>query len=330
MAFDSLTPSVSVIIPVFNTAQYLDRCLDSVLGQTLSDLEVICVDDCSTDNSLDILQRRSVQDPRIRIMSKERNAGVSATRNLGLEAARGEYIYFMDSDDWIAPRYLEELHGIAIEKNLNVVINVKFEEEFTIPVSSARRSKDAGGVQVVSGWYPPDKVANTFLCVVWMRLYRRKFLLDNAISFPEELSASEDYYFTRLSEMVNGPVWLFSGQTYYHLRRPGSLSTLNDFDNMIAARMVFRELRQRQIDLAGLKLFYTGDLSINSEERFLFTRAFFEEIEPFVKHKPEVFNELDRFCIETVLTCSDWKDYINRYNPKMTVNFVLKHVRRQR
>ena len=106
---------ISVIIPVFNTEQYLDRCLDSVLGQDLEDLEVICVDDVSTDGSAALIQRRARKDSRLRYIRQEVNAGPGQARNRGIDAATGRYVYFLDSDDWIEPDLLSRMLRMADE-----------------------------------------------------------------------------------------------------------------------------------------------------------------------------------------------------------------------
>lgn len=112
---------VSVIIPVYNTELYLDECLESIIGQTLSDIEVICVNDGSTDKSKDILQRYANEYKNVIVISQE-NAGLSQTRNVGLKNASGEYIYFMDSDDKLASHALSELWQVANEKKADVVL----------------------------------------------------------------------------------------------------------------------------------------------------------------------------------------------------------------
>ncbi len=99
---------ISVIIPVYNTEQYLERCLDSVLNNTYRNLEVICIDDGSTDRSLEVLRRYEASDPRVIVISKE-NGGVSSARNAGLDRMTGEYVTFIDSDDFVHPQYVEIL-----------------------------------------------------------------------------------------------------------------------------------------------------------------------------------------------------------------------------
>ena len=103
---------VSVIIPVFNVEDYLAECLDSIINQTLDDIEIICINDGSTDNSLEILNDFAAKDSRIKVVSQE-NSGLSASRNHGLKLAEGEYIYFIDSDDFLELTALEELYDIS-------------------------------------------------------------------------------------------------------------------------------------------------------------------------------------------------------------------------
>lgn len=104
---------VSVIIPVYNVESYLRECMDSVINQTLEDLEIICVNDGSTDNSRAILQEYANKDSRIKIIDKE-NGGQSSARNLGIKAATGEFIGFVDSDDWIDINFYEKLYNAVI------------------------------------------------------------------------------------------------------------------------------------------------------------------------------------------------------------------------
>lgn len=112
---------VSVIIPVYNMEKYLNECLDSIVNQTLKDLEIICVNDGSTDNSSKILKEYANNDSRINIINQE-NKGLASARNTGLEHVNGDYIYFIDSDDYIEITALEKLYNLSQEKNLDLII----------------------------------------------------------------------------------------------------------------------------------------------------------------------------------------------------------------
>lgn len=114
-------PAISVIIPVYNVAQYLRECLDSVRIQTFRDIEVICIDDGSTDNSLDILLDYQKKDSRFRVFSQP-NTGPSAARNKGLDFAQGKYVYCLDSDDMIVGNALEELYSLAEKEQLDHIV----------------------------------------------------------------------------------------------------------------------------------------------------------------------------------------------------------------
>ena len=114
---------ISIIIPVYNTAQYLDQCLESVLVQSYTDWECIVVDDGSTDNSGEICDKWGKRDSRFVILH-QKNQGVSAARNKGLERCKGEYICFIDSDDWVEPTYLSHLYdGMKNNEGVDMVVS---------------------------------------------------------------------------------------------------------------------------------------------------------------------------------------------------------------
>lgn len=112
---------VSVIVPVYNVEKYLKRCLDNLINQTLSDIEIICVNDGSTDNSLEILENYSKQDERIKIINQQ-NGGLSVARNTGMEVAVGEYIGFVDSDDWVDVDFYEKLYNAAKNNDCDIAV----------------------------------------------------------------------------------------------------------------------------------------------------------------------------------------------------------------
>ncbi len=116
-------PLISVIMPIYNRKEYLGKAVKSVLNQTYQNLEIILVDDHSTDGAYEMLQEYADKDKRIKLFRNEKNSFVSATRNVGLKNATGKYLYFIDSDDWIDENYLKEMVVEAEENNLDVVVN---------------------------------------------------------------------------------------------------------------------------------------------------------------------------------------------------------------
>ena len=118
----SNSPKVSVIVPVYNVEKYLKQCLDSLINQSLEDIEIICVNDCSPDNSLDILHEYADKDERIKVFSTEKNMGLSAARNLGLNHASGEYVDFVDSDDWLDLDTFKECYDFAKSNDIDLLM----------------------------------------------------------------------------------------------------------------------------------------------------------------------------------------------------------------
>lgn len=113
-------PKVSIIVPIYNSETYLEECLDSIINQTLKEIEIICVNDGSTDNSLDILNRYASNDDRITIINKQ-NTGYGNSMNVGIDHAKGEYIGIVESDDYIKPHMYETLYNKAIEHDLDLI-----------------------------------------------------------------------------------------------------------------------------------------------------------------------------------------------------------------
>lgn len=124
-------PLVSIIVPVYNTEEYLDECLDSLVNQTLRSIEIICIDDDSTDNSLNILKKYSKNDDRIVLIKNKSNKGQSISRNIGLSIAKGEYVAFLDSDDRIEENAYEQLYNFARDHDHDLVVfnGVRFNDE---------------------------------------------------------------------------------------------------------------------------------------------------------------------------------------------------------
>lgn len=210
---------VSVIIPVYNTAQYLPQCLDSICNQTLKNIEIICVNDGSTDNSEEILKEYAAKDSRIIVVNKE-NSGAADSRNLGIDVAKGEYIGFVDSDDWVDLNYYEELYNKASAEHADFVrcpYKLSFPDEenddsLNKIIDNAIREKR-------------NLKPNEHSCVVWNAIYSSHFLKTNKILFDFELPPSEDVLFTaEVTFKARNMVPLNS--TYYHYRqdREGQVS----------------------------------------------------------------------------------------------------------
>ena len=188
-----LSPLISIIVPVYQAAFALERCLDSILRQTLTDWECICIDDGSTDSGVDILKAYAAKDPRIRVL-RQSNAGVSAARNAGLDAARGQYVAFVDSDDFICPRMMATLWELAESEQASCAIGACRR----IDASKATCAEQAAGMICPGNTEQLNKAPErdeAFIRVVWNKLIRRSLLEENGIRFPVGVSYGEDTAF---------------------------------------------------------------------------------------------------------------------------------------
>lgn len=221
---------ISVIIPVYNVEKYLRECLDSVLANDFEQYEVICVCDAATDNSLAILEDYATKYECIKIVKHEKNRGLSAARNSGMEIAKGKYILFVDSDDMIRKETMTELYTVAERTNAQMVlfeIAHVYEENMEIKkLSSNRESK----TEVCTGlelFGHLAKIGN-FKVAACKKLYRRDFLEKHKLRFPEGL-LHEDVLFAFQCYMCVESAIDIAEDYYIYRHREGSITnTRND------------------------------------------------------------------------------------------------------
>ena len=320
--------NVSIIIPVYNSEQWLERCLDSVAGQSFRDYECICINDGSSDASSQILAKYAEQDPRITVITFPKNRGVCAARNAGLDVATGDYVYFMDSDDWIDPDLLETMASYAAKTGQNVIINANYVEEHETDGKRAF-SSDFGFVSAEPAYYSPELVQWKFPPVLWARFYRRPFLEKERIRFPYLKAGVEDIYFTGLAEVLQEKSFIFRGPCYHYFQRPGSLLHQKEhgYWNIIAFEELYRCWQEKGVDTENLRLFYAGPMTIDSQEIFDRIRPFLSAIAPQVRRHPEKYVELDRFLLEAVCGSPDYAAFRLRYIPNIAIAFVRSKIR---
>ncbi len=213
-------PLISLIIPCYNAEQSLRKCLQSVVQQKYSQLEIIIIDDGSTDGSLAIYEEFSNNDERI-IIIRQSNSGVSKARNHGVKEATGQYICFVDSDDWVEPNYCSELYDLLTKENADIaIIEASYEDEngnvvFNKPVSD---EKVFDGRRAL-GLLLEDKVIQSH---PWGKLYKAAYLKD--ISFPEDLKCFEDY--STLFKIFDKAVKVVKSndKLYHYIQHSDSLS----------------------------------------------------------------------------------------------------------
>lgn len=186
---------ISVIVPIFNTVQYLPRCIDSILSQSFTDFELLLVDDGSTDGSGAICDKYAVKDSRIRVFHKK-NGGVSSARNLGLDKAKGEWVSFVDSDDALGKHYLEHLMG---DDSDLVITGLQRLSGDNVDILAPKMAQYVSMSEMPSHWNLPEM--NYLYCFPVAKRYRNDIIKENNLRFDENLFYQEDLGFV-LSYMV--------------------------------------------------------------------------------------------------------------------------------
>ena len=218
---------ISIIVPVYNVAAYLDACVKSLLSQTMTDIEIVLVEDCSKDNSLQLAERWCEQDPRIRLVRHEKNRGLSAARNSGIEASSAPYIAFVDSDDVVAPRYCEALYDALTQNNADVALcGTEWIDQAGNPLP------DEGDAAI---WWNfpfkenPTRVTDDVIeCVnvcTWNRLYKRAVIEKYHLRFPIGYLHEDEYWWRMYSCYASRMAWTRE-KLYGYRQRSDSIMSL--------------------------------------------------------------------------------------------------------
>lgn len=254
---------ISVIIPVYNVEKYLDRCVQSVLHQTLQELEIILVDDGSPDGSPAMCDAYALQDKRIRVIHKK-NGGLASARNAGLREATGEYIFFLDSDDWLDLDGLERLYATAQEYDVDFVRYRAIRSFWPglgdhAPVRVEEIREMHGGLydrrQIVEEIFPrliaTGKLTMGPIVGACASLYRAAFLKEHHLVFDEAVKFSEDMIFSaKVVLHANSFYYLDDACVYHYFYNPASISKSFRAERWISCRHLI-ELFEK--DFSGIE-----------------------------------------------------------------------------
>ncbi len=274
---------VSVIVPVYNVEKYLKRCLDSLIGQTLNDIDIICINDGSKDSSLQILEEYAQKDSRIVIYNQE-NSGLSVARNTGLEHASGEYIGFVDSDDWVDLDFYEKLYNSAKKNDADIAVADFIREH---PNKKPKRLNIKEEKIYIT---PEDKF---MICkvhregCVWNKIYRTEFIRSIDLKFVPKMYY-EDRDFTVRSLYFSNKLVTTPNTYYRYFVNPKSIvnkkrNDVQDKHYILVRQQVLQFIKEHNIKVPdGLykaevyrykffgKTLFTIKESINSKYIFLF------------------------------------------------------------
>lgn len=278
----------SIIIPVHNGEAYLRECLDSALAQTTDDFEIICVDDGSTDGSAQLLANMAALYPRIRVITKE-CGGVSSARNVGMQAARGDYVLFMDSDDLAYPQLVEKTVATARRLDAQMVI-FGFERFFANKGVCAPhpRCNDEHLHGRCFDFASFDGVAEDVVTPnVWRILYDRRFLAETGVLFHEDLHAAEDLAFVYELAFRAKRVTLVD-EVLYKYRRDGGVTLTRAYRGCVAFRALgyVRDDAEANNLFSGNNLRHYVDLLIStSDYAFRSASSYDEFVELYAEYQ---------------------------------------------
>ncbi|MDO4583385.1 MAG: glycosyltransferase family 2 protein [Planctomycetia bacterium] len=300
-----MTPKVSIIIPVYNVEKYLRQCLDSARNQTMREIEILCVNDGSTDSSGAILDEYATVDSRFVVIHQE-NAGQSAARNRGLELAQGEYVAFLDSDDWYDLTLCEKVYARAKESQADMTLFlmhfVDFPEKYDYPFQEMENS-------YVTGEYPKIALIWKAYTVAASTLFRHDFLKKHQLQFLEKY-IFEDTYFSLKAAILAKDMAVLNERLYYYRYNPESTThqspdvwfkKLDTMDKMIPDLLSLVQTPEARYFIYALQ-YSTYD---NIHQRFT--------------------GEMQTICDEKIrrrMTPADWQR-IGSYNPQLE-KFVRK------
>ena len=259
-------PLVSIIVPVYNAQKGLSRCLESICSQTYQELEIIVLNDGSTDDSLAICEQFRAKDPRLVVVDKE-NEGVSRTRNAGLALAQGDYIQFADSDDVLDPDYTQNLVQAALQHSADLVIAPYW---MVIPSNSSKTGHALETLQESLGIEPeapktevhkygflPQGVysredyarrlmqqpASFYYGVLWNKLYRREIIAENQLGFAPDVHWAEDLLFN-MGYLEHAEVFVSIPDAGYHyIQNPKSICHTQLFKEVYTRLGLYEELQ---------------------------------------------------------------------------------------
>ena len=238
---------ISIVIPVYNSEKYIARCLDSILCQTYKDFEVICVNDGSKDNSLDILNEYKKKDKRVVVISKD-NEGIAKTRNLGIKKASGKYLMFIDNDDYIEKDYLERYIKEVENNDYDLVIG-----------GFQRITEDK---KILDKRYVKDTKWGRFIVVApWAKLYKRDFIVKNKIEFLDYGIGEDIYFYIQVLDKASsiksidyvGYNWFFNTKSVSNTDHVG----INEKVDVLTLVEKVKSLKIKNIDKNIIDYFYT-------------------------------------------------------------------------
>lgn len=216
----------SIIVPIYNTEKYLDKCIQSVINQTYDDYELIMIDDCSTDSSFEIACKY-IQN-NIKIIKNKNNSGLSITRNAGIREASGEYIFFLDSDDYIDKNALSDLSDLIYRNEFPDIIYTKFiEEREKNRVIKCGYASEPNKLYSREEFLKGELEKRTLYAAACFGIYKRKFIVHNKLYFKAGICHEDELWTPQVVNMAH-TIYLSDLAYYHYIRRNDSITKVKD------------------------------------------------------------------------------------------------------
>ena len=215
-----MSPKVSVIVPVYNSEKYIEKCLNSIIEQTYKDFELIVINDGSKDKSLEILEKYKNNFPKVITLINQENIGVSKTRNNAIKMAKGKYVMFIDNDDFIDKDYIETF------------INEAEKEDYDVVLGGYRRPNEKGEI-IKKLKLPQEEWAKFMIFAPWARIYKKEYLLKNDIEFLS-VNIGEDVYFNIQAMTISKKIKIidYIGYNWFFNTQSVSNTTQKNIQNL--------------------------------------------------------------------------------------------------
>lgn len=217
----------SIIVPVYNVEKYLDKCIDSLIQQDFEDYEIFLINDGSTDSSVKIAEKY-VNNNKVQLINKEKNSGLSDTRNIGLKKANGDYIIFVDSDDYVDHEYLKRVYKIIIDQSYPDIVYTGFVEERDKNNITIYGYKSEKNVCYKNNDFLINELRHrTLYAPVCFGIYKRKLLIANNLFFKSGICHEDELWTPQVVYHANS-VYTTDLSPYHYIRREGSITKIKD------------------------------------------------------------------------------------------------------
>ena len=261
-------PLVSIIIPVYNTRKYLDHCLLSLTSQTYNNIEIICIDDASTDNSLALLNKWAEKDDRIFVIESEKNGKQGTARNKGLRFAHGDYIAFVDSDDFVSSHMVEKM--MSGNEDADLIISEKYYRHGTSDILTTNLQNCQDCSQSINTL---KRNAVAYGCMIWACIAKRTLFIENDLFFPEQVFYEDITLVYNLILLANNIKIIENTPLYFY--RVDNTSTMRNrnsmkmFDRLYTTQLFYEKTKEygkynefkEEIEYTFFRIYYQNTIS---------------------------------------------------------------------